>query len=639
MIKRKAWVVGVLAAAVVASGQGAVSYAGSAACDNRNNNTIKKLLECVTLAGVREHQAAFQEIADANGGNRFSGLPGHDESVDYVVQRLEAAGYDPEVQPFDYLAFTQLGPSALQQTAPGQVTYVENVDFSVIDQSDPGDVTAAVTAVDLLLGLGNASTSGCEAADFTGFPAGNIALLQRGACTFEQKAENAAAAGAVGIVIFNQGNTAGPDRQGIPAVTLTANNTSGIPMLGTTYALGETLAGISGLQMRVFANSQRVIETTFNVLAETNSGDDSNVVMVGAHLDSVFAGPGINDNGSGSAAILEVAEQMKKVKPTNTVRFAWWGAEESGLVGSDHYVFGLTDAERANIALYLNFDMVGSPNFVRFVYDGSGDAFGLPGPDGSAAIEDLFNKFYADRDLAFAPTQIDFRSDYSAFFETDIPFGGLFTGAEGIKTPEQVAVYGGVAGQQYDPCYHQACDTFANNSNAVLDLNSDSIAFATLTYAMSTQSVNGEAAAAQPAWAASPSSWHRRELSRISRDPVGVGNRLGGSSTMLEPPERCSPSVHRRREHRRVFRRGLDVCDHIDQHAAGVMGDEVSLPERLAAKTQQQGHALVEQSRVLPIDVLDLEVEQQSLCGVASVSGDALVPVVQDRQVGGGIGT
>ena len=123
-----------------------------------------------------------------------------------MVSRLRAAGYNPVVQPFDYLAYTVAGPSALQQTAPDQVTYVQGVDFDVIDQSDPGNVTAVVTAVDLQLGLGNTSTSGCEAADFTGFPAGNIALLQRGTCTFELKAENAAAAGVAGIVIFNQGN-------------------------------------------------------------------------------------------------------------------------------------------------------------------------------------------------------------------------------------------------------------------------------------------------------------------------------------------------------------------------------------------------------------------------------------------------
>jgi len=464
---------------------------GPRACTKRTNDTIAKLLECVTLEGVREHQAALQAIADDNGGNRFSGLPGHDESVEYVVERLEAAGYDPDVQSFDYLAFAVVGPSVLQQTAPGSVTYVEGTDFGVIDQSDPGDVTAAVTAVDLQLGLGNASTSGCEAADFAGFPAGNIALLQRGTCTFELKAENAAAAGAVGIVIFNQGNTVDPARQGIPAVTLTAGNESGIPVLGTTYTLGADLSLIAGLEMRVFANTLRDTKTTYNVLAEL-PGDDSNVVMVGGHLDSVSAGPGINDNGSGSAAILDIAEAMRKVEPVNTVRFAWWGAEESGLVGSRFYVANLTTQEQGDIALYLNFDMIGSPNYVRFVYDGDG-TLGTPGPAGSGVIEALFVDFYDDRGLASAPTAFDGRSDYGPFIAAgvDIPAGGLFTGAEGIKTPAQAAVYGGTAGQQYDPCYHQACDTFANNSNAVLDLNSDAIAFATLTYATDTSSVTG----------------------------------------------------------------------------------------------------------------------------------------------------
>ena len=226
-------------------------------------------------------------------------------------------------------------------------------------------------------------------------------------------------------------------------------------MLGTTYALGVTLANTPALRMRVFANTLREIKTTFNVLAETSSGNANNVVMVGAHLDSVCAGPGINDNGSGSAAILEVAEAMQKVKPTNKVRFAWWGAEESGLVGSTFYVNSLSAAEQDKIALYLNFDMVGSPNYVRFVYDGSGDV-GPAGPAGSAAIEDFFNGFYAARGLAFEPTAFDGRSDYGPFIAAgvDIPAGGLFTGAEGIKTAAQAAVYGGTAGQQYDPCYH-----------------------------------------------------------------------------------------------------------------------------------------------------------------------------------------
>ena len=462
----------------------------SAAYADPNNNNSAKLRDAVTLEGVRAHQLALQEIADANGGNRFSGLPGYDESVAYVVDKLEAAGYDPVIQPFDYLAYGEVGPSILQQTAPSAVTYVEGVDFGAITQTDPGDRTAPVTAVDLQLGLGNTSTSGCETSDFAGFPVGNIALLQRGTCTFELKAENAAAAGAVGIVIFNQGNTVAPDRNGIPAVTLTANNTSGIPVLGTTYALGVTLAGTPGLVMRVFANTLRQISQTFNVLAELPGKNPDNVVMVGAHLDSVIEGPGIQDNGSGSAAILEVAEQMEKVKPWNTVRFAWWGAEESGLVGSTFYVNSLDDAELERIALYLNFDMVGSPNFVRFVYDGSGD-IGPTGPAGSTQIEDVFNGYFAANGLATEPTAFDGRSDYQAFINNGIPAGGLFTGAEGIKTPAQAAIYGGTAGAAYDPCYHQACDTFANVNTVVLDQMSDAIAHTTITFAQNTSIVNG----------------------------------------------------------------------------------------------------------------------------------------------------
>jgi aminopeptidase Y len=273
-------------------------------------------------------------------------------------------------------------------------------------------------------------------------------------------------------------------------VTLTANNTSGIPVLGTTYALGATLAGTQGLRMRVFANTLREIKTTSNVLAELPGKKPDNVVMVGGHLDSVIEGPGINDNGSGSAAILEVAEQMEKVKPWNTVRFAWWGAEESGLVGSTNYVNSLSDAELDRIALYLNFDMIGSPNFVRFVYDGSGD-IGPTGPAGSAEIEDVFNGYFAANGLATEPTAFDGRSDYQAFINNGIPAGGLFTGAEGIKTSEQAAIYGGTAGAAYDPCYHQACDTFANNSNVVLDQMSDAIAHATITFAQNTSLVNG----------------------------------------------------------------------------------------------------------------------------------------------------
>ena len=167
-------------------------------------------------------------------------------------------------------------------------------------------------------------------------------------------------------------------RNDIPAVTLTANNTSGIPVLGTTYALGVTLAGTPGLRMRVFANTLRQTLPTFNVIAEKTGANDDNVVMAGAHLDSVLAGPGINDNGSGSAAILEVAQQVAKLSTQNTLRFAWWGAEESGLVGSTNYVNGLSQEERDRIALYLNFDMIGSPNYIFMTQDADQSSFVAP---------------------------------------------------------------------------------------------------------------------------------------------------------------------------------------------------------------------------------------------------------------------
>jgi len=228
----------------------------------------------------------------------------------------------------------------------------------------------------------------------------------------------------------------------------------------------------------------RDVVTSYNVFAESRTGDPNRVIMAGAHLDSVNEGPGIQDNGSGSAAVLETALQMARVRLTNKVRFAWWGASENGLIGSDFYIDSLTDEERSRIALYLNFDMIGSPNYVRFVYDGDGSEFGFAGPDGSAAIEAYFQGFYAARGLESEPTQINFRSDYAAFFDFGIPFGGIFTGAEGVKTPEQAANYGGVAGLQFDPCYHLACDTYANRSDQVLDLNSDAVASSILHYAM-----------------------------------------------------------------------------------------------------------------------------------------------------------
>lgn len=452
---------------------GFASSVDADSCDSRVNNTIEKLLECVGLDGVRAHQAAFQAIADANGGTRVSGTPGYDDSVAYAAEVFQAAGYQVTVQPFQFQTFISLSPSEVTVLAPLPLIVPNNI----MSYSGSGDFTATVSSP-----VGN---TGCIGPDFAGFAPGSIALISRGSCTFAIKASNAYAAGAVGVIIYN--NVAGPLNG-----TLGSGFTLDIPVVGITQADGLLLKDLVGLTVQLKTETFRGMATSYNVLAETPGGNPNNVIMVGGHLDSVNAGPGINDNGSGSAAILEVAEQMAKVKPVNKVRFALWGAEESGLVGSTYYVNSLAAEDLAKIALYLNFDMIGSPNPVFFIYDGDdSDQVGAgPGPGGSAQIEKTFERYFNSLGAPFKGTDFSGRSDYGPFIANNIPSGGLFTGAEGIKTAEEAAVWGGTAGVAYDPCYHQACDTYANNNDYALDVNSDAVAYATLQYAMSTADIN-----------------------------------------------------------------------------------------------------------------------------------------------------
>lgn len=420
-------------------------------------------------------------IADANNGIRTSGTPGYDDTVDYVAALLEDAGYLVTIQPFQFQTFIALSPSILEQVAPAPAGTVAN---TILSYSGSGDVTAAVTA---LTAPSLDATPGCEAADFAGFPAGNIALISRGACTFAIKATNAYNAGASGVVLYN-------NQPGDINGTLGNAFTLDLPVTSVTQDVGVQLAATPGLVMRLKTDTFAGIATSYNVLAETRGGDPNNVIMAGAHLDSVNAGPGIQDNGSGSAAILETALQMAKVKPRNKVRFAWWGAEESGLVGSTYYVNNLSQEEQGRIALYLNFDMIASPNYVFFILDGDdSDAVGAPaGPAGSAAIEQVFQSYYSQRGLPFKGSDFSGRSDYGPFIAVGIPAGGLFTGAEGLKTAEEAALWGGTAGEEYDPCYHLACDTYANVSQFALDVNADAVAYAVLQFAMNSQAVNGK---------------------------------------------------------------------------------------------------------------------------------------------------
>ncbi|HLL35949.1 MAG TPA: M28 family metallopeptidase [Streptomyces sp.] len=222
--------------------------------------------------------------------------------------------------------------------------------------------------------------------------------------------------------------------------------------------------------------------TGYNLIADWPGGDPSQVVMAGAHLDSVSSGAGINDNGSGSAAVLETALAVSRaqLQPTKHLRFAWWGAEELGLVGSKYYVNNLPAADRARITGYINLDMVGSPNPGYFVYDDD------------PAIEKVFKDWYAGIGV---PTEIetegDGRSDHASFKNAGIPVGGLFTGASRTKTSAQAAKWGGTAGQAFDRCYHSSCDTTSNINDTALDRNSDALAHAVWTLGTATPTPPG----------------------------------------------------------------------------------------------------------------------------------------------------
>jgi Zn-dependent M28 family amino/carboxypeptidase len=454
--------------------------------------TSDKIVKAVSANGIIRHLKALQKVADRNDGNRAAGTNGHVQSAEYVEWVLKHAGYSTERQPFSYDK-TNLDRGEFSQVAPDPVDYVLQEQFYPMDYSGEGEVTAAAVPVDVNLEGDRASTSGCEPEDFAAFTAGDIALIQRGTCDFAVKASNAEAAGASGVVIFNQGNEVeGDDRFGVVLGTL-GEFGIGIPVLGTSFEIGETLVNATDAQLRIVVETTTVTVDTFNVIAKTKKGDPTKQVVVGAHLDSVNEGPGINDNGSGSAAILELAVQLSKIKakPANQIVFAWWSGEEDGLQGSNYYVSQLTEEQAANTALNLNFDMVGSPNAVNFVYDGDGDAFGEAGPEGSAEIEHVFNDWFTAQGEPFKPTAFDGRSDYFGFINAGIPAGGLFTGAEGIKSDEEAAQFGGTAGEAYDPCYHQACDTIQNVSKATLETNADAIANAVWTFSESTRKPGG----------------------------------------------------------------------------------------------------------------------------------------------------
>ncbi|EPE27057.1 Zn-dependent exopeptidase [Glarea lozoyensis ATCC 20868] len=395
-----------------------------------------------------------------SGRNRLIGTIGHNKTVNYLYDTLVATGY------YD-VAFQKF----LISTPINETFTVGNSSYETVAMafSEAGKVTAPIVKV---------ANLGCDAADFPDLT-GKIALISRGSCTFVIKASFAEAAGALGTVIYNNVS---------PGVIAGSGEGDFGPVLSITLTDGQALVAKLATGATVIGTMNVDIDsiTTYNVIAETKGGDHNNVLMLGAHTDSVEAGPGINDNGSGSIGILEVALQLTKFSVNNAVRFGWWSGEEEGLLGATYYVENLSAAESAKIRLYMNFDMIASPNFVYQIYDGDGSSFGTSGAPGSAELEHLWEAYFpTEAGLAFDSTAFDGRSDYGPFLDAGIPAGGLTSGADEVKTPEQQAIFGGTAGIILDPNYHTAQDTLKNLNVGVWVQMTKGIAHAVATYARS----------------------------------------------------------------------------------------------------------------------------------------------------------
>lgn len=449
------------------------------------------LEDLVTGDAVLDRLEDLQAIADAHGGSRALETPGYEASAAYVEEALTAAGYTPERQ---YFTFEDLVVDDLSLVAAG-VEPADDLYAAEFSPATPDDglTGPVVQPVDDL-------RHGCTAADWDGVDAtGAVALVSRGACAFSVKVANAMADGAAAVVLYNNVDE--------PLNPTLGTAGTWVPTVGISLSDGQAILAAleGGAPAEATYDYQFHVDEfeTFNVLAQTPAGRANNVVMAGAHLDGVEDGPGINDNGSGSMAILEVAVQLAAAAeedgwPDNAVRFAWWGAEEVGLRGSTHYVDDLVANDPAaldDIATYLNFDMVGSPNYVIGVYDADESTYpapaGVPIPEGSAETEAVFTDYFDGIGQPWVDTEFSGRSDYQAFIANGVPASGLFTGADGSKTAEEVELFGGTEGIYYDPNYHSPQDTIDNVDPTALDIMSRAIGHAVAALADDTFAVNG----------------------------------------------------------------------------------------------------------------------------------------------------
>lgn len=434
----------------------------------------------VTADAMMAHLTKLQDIANANNGTRAVGTPGYEASVDYVVNTLRHSGFDVQTPEFSARVFHSEKPEV---SVGGKAVEAHALEFSL------GTGPAGVSGPLLVVSAGNGL--GCAASDYDGVAArGAVALVDRGTCPFAQKEDAAAQRGAVALIVADN-----VDEEQMGG-TLGANTEVKIPAIGVTKSTGMRLRAQPGpVTIKLDASSQSF--KARNIIAQTKTGSTTDVVMAGAHLDSVPEGPGINDNGSGVAAVLETAVQLgNSPQVHNAVRFAFWGAEELGLIGSRNYVESLNVDDLKSIALYLNFDMLASPNPGYFTYDGDqslpADTRGQPVvPEGSAGIERTLVAYLKSAGKTAEDTSFDGRSDYDGFTQAGIPAGGLFSGAEAKKSADQARLWGGTADQPFDPNYHKKTDTLDHIDRTSLGINGSGVAYAIALYAQDLSGHNG----------------------------------------------------------------------------------------------------------------------------------------------------
>ncbi|MFI0737414.1 M28 family peptidase [Streptomyces sp. NPDC021100] len=435
-----------------------------------------RLASEVTAAGAWRHLEAFQRAADEHGGIRAAGTAGYDASARYVTRRLTEAGYQVRVQRFSFPDSVPVAQTA-QVTAPDpRVLHPLLARFSPATPDGGWRGRLAVLP---------RNAYGCDAADYAGDVRGQAVLARYGGCDLPRKTELAAAAGVAALLVnvdqqpadMNIRSTVRP-----PAVAR-------VPTANLPRGEAERLAADAArgpVDLFLDLRGRAVTTDSYNLLADTPEGRPDRTVVLGSHLDSATEGPGLNDNGSSAAMVLETALRLAphRDQVRNRVRFAFWGAEEEGMIGSGYYVGQLGDRERRETALVLNFETIASPNYARMVYHGTGAV-----PPGTDTVEKVFTDRFARRGLPTVPLEFDGRSDFAAFMAAGIPAGGGSAGYNHLKTPEWQRLFGGTAGELTDPCYHQACDTLSHLDRTILGQFGDAMAWATARFAVDVSDV------------------------------------------------------------------------------------------------------------------------------------------------------